>query len=273
MATISLRQVYRCPVVNQHDADVGIVDDVLFHPTEPYAVGFSVKPHRIGGIIPLPMRYLTFAMAEFDTEGRLKVKVDALEGVAESTITREAKSAWGAKAERRSGVLWDETVVYYGQEVVTEDGKTLGKISDARFNPETGGIIALQITSGATSDLTLGKRTLAGELVHGFEPARHAVIVANEATQAQYGGGAAQTTGKATASAEKFAEEMGEKAAVAAEKVGEAAIQGAAKAAVYTERALKAAAKSETGRKAKKMFSSFATNFKEALNDERDEEA
>lgn len=272
MTTISLRQIYRCRVVDQTGNDIGVIDDVLFHPVEPFAVGFSVKPKRVGGIIPLPTRYLTFSMTEFDDEGNLRIKLDVSGDVGQATIKRESKAAWGAKAERKTGILWDDTVIYYGQDVVTEEGIRLGKISDARFDPETGSIVGMQVSDGPTSDLTLGKRDLQGEWVRGFNASLFAVTVDAQAGQVKYDGGAAQAAGQAAATAEKFANEVAEKTAEVAAQAAEVAIQGAAKAAVYTERALKNAAKTETGVKAKKMFYSFAKSVKNAMDEAREDE-
>lgn len=270
MTTISLREIFRYQVVDSKGEPIGIVDDVLFHPVEPFAVGFSVKPTRIGGVIPLPMRYLTFAMTELNDENSIKIKIDASEKASKSSVKRQAKAAWGAQAERKTGILWDDTVIYYGQDVTTEEGTRLGKICDARFDPETGEILALQVTDGTTSDLALGKRDITGAYIRGFDAARHSVVVSNEAARIEYDGGAAQTVGKAAATAEKAAAEIVDKTAEVAGKAAEVAIQGAAKAAVYTERALKNAAKSETGRKAKNMFFSFATSFRDAMQDEHE---
>ena len=107
--TVSLRQIYRCQVLNQKQELVGTVDDVLFHPTRPRAVGFSVKPFRLAGIVALPTKYLLFENAQFNSEGQLTVVLDG-EAPADEKQQRKAKVAWDARAEKQL-VKWRSTSV------------------------------------------------------------------------------------------------------------------------------------------------------------------
>lgn len=256
MATVSLRQIYRCQVVDQNREVIGTVDDVLFHPRDPLAVGFSVKPFRVGGVVPLPKRYLSFHRSAFDSDGRLEVVLD--EDIAdEKKATKEANAAWGTKAERELGFLWDDTIIYYGQAVFTESGAHLGKVSDARFDIESGTINGIQVTAGTAADAALGKRTIPGKSVLGFSLEHYGILVDDSAAEIPFEGGVAESAGKATAVATD-----------AAQKVTETAVKGIAKATVYTERAVQQAANSPAGKKARGWLSSFAENVKEAMKDE-----
>ena len=258
--TVSLRQIYRCQVLNQKQELMGTVDDVLFHPTQPKAVGFSVKPYRLGGIVALPTKYLLFENARFNSEGQLSVVLDGAVP-SDEKAQRKAKMVWDARAEKQLGFSWDESVIYYGQLVYTENGHALGKISDARFDLATGELMVLQVTAGTTSDAMLGKRTIPGTLVRGFDSEVFGVVCANAAEDIELDGGMAEQAGKAAA-------EVAGVASVAGKKMGDAAIKGAAHAAVYGERALKRAAQSQTGKKTKKWLTNFVGEIKDAMNED-----
>lgn len=259
-ATVSLRQIYRCQVLNQNQELMGTVDDVLFHPTKPQAVGFSIKPYRLGGIIALPTRYLLFENATFNAEGQLIV---ILEGQAPTTDKerKAAKHVWDTRAEKKLGFSWDESVIYYGQEVHTQGGTALGKVSDARFDLASGMVSVLQVTAGTGSDALLGKRAIPGALVRGFDATTFAVICDNAAADILLDGGAAEQAGRVVATAAEAASDAGK-------KIGEVTIKGAAKAAVYGERAIKQAAQTPAGQKTKTWLKGFVKDFKDAMNDE-----
>lgn len=267
--TVSLRQIYRCQVLNEKQEVMGTVDDVLFHPNKPCAVGFSVKPLRIGGLIALPMRYLLFENTALNEEGQLVV---ALDGAVPTSPKEEkaARNAWNARAEKTLGFSWDESVIYYGQNVYTTQGALLGKVSDARFDLDSGEVSVLQVTAGTTSDSLLGKRAIPGSMVHGFDAEQFGVICADEAADIDYEGGVAEQAGRATEVAVEAATVASKAATEASKKVGEAALKGAAHAVVYGEKAFKKAAKSDAGKKTKKWFDGFVKDFNEALHDDSD---
>ena len=254
--TISLRQIYRCQVLNQKQELVGTVDDVLFHPTLPKAVGFSIKPYRVGGIIALPMRYLLFENTSLNDNGQLVVTFQGKEPQTEKE-QKAARSAWNVRAEKILGFSWDESVIYYGQNVFTLGGEPLGKVSDARFELSTGAVSVLQVTAGTGSDALLGKRSIPGVLIKGFNSETFGVMCENSAADIELDGGAAKQAGKAAVVA-----------ADAGKKIGEATIKGAAKAAVYSERALKQASQTKAGKKTKKWLNSFVQDIKDAMDDE-----
>ena len=250
MRKFSLREVYRCTVLSPEGNEVGTVIDVLFHPLEPRAVGFSVRKSLVSGMVPLPTQYLALDMTSLTQGGALAVVAK--------------KSAWGSSAARSRGFDWDSTVIWYGQHVETVSGERLGKVSDCLFSLEDGSVGDLQVTGGATADATLGKRAVRAEYIVGFDPGRHCILVKDEASSAQFEGGAAETAGRVVGEAAATASEYGEKAA-------KAAVVAAATAAVYTEQAVKRAAQSETGRKARRWLTSIVDDVKEAMGDDDDD--
>lgn len=243
MRRVSLREVYRCEVLDFEGRQVGFIADVLFHPTEPRAVGYSVRPHLMAGVVPLPTRFLALDVTELSSEGELAVVAK--------------KAAWGGAAQRKMGFSWDDTVIWYGQFVETESGEVLGKVADCLFSLQDGTIGGFELTAGTTSDVTLGKRAIAPELIQGFSLDRHAIVVADRARSADFQGGAADAAGRAVGTA-----------AVQVERAAEATVVAAAKATVYAERAVKKAAQSDAGKKAKRWFSSIVADVKDAMGDD-----
>ena len=244
MRKVSLREVYRCTVLSPEGKDVGTVIDVLFHPTEPRAVGYSVRPSIISGIVPLPTKYLALDKTSLSDDGALAVVAK--------------KSAWGRSAQRAQGFEWDDTVIWYGQHIETESGEQVGKVADCLFSLEDGSAGDVQVSGGTTSDVTLGKRRIPASDIIGFSPTRHCILVRDGAACTQFEGGAADVAGRAVGKVTATAAIHGEKAA-------EAVVVAAAKATVYTQAAVKRAAKSDAGKKAKSWFSAIVNDVKDAM--------
>lgn len=240
--SLSLREIYGVPVVDSQGNELGKIDDVLFHPLLPFALGFSVKQPRLGGLIALKEKYLSFNYIRINKEGLIEVIGEQKKG---------AKAAWGEGATKSQGIDWEDSVIYYGQEVYTEKRKTLlGKLSDARFNVDTGEVTTVQVSESASSDLMQGKRSFSGALVKGFDLDELRLIVDESVAKIPYEGGAK------------------EKLAEAGEKALESTIKGAATATVYAEKGIKAALETKTGKKASSFFRKMAADFKEALDDD-----
>lgn len=250
---VSLREVYRCPVISHKGILVGYVNDVLFHPTEPRAVGYSVNPPRIGGVVKLPTKYLALDATTLNSDDVIAVTVKDV--------------AWGGKAEKFLGFDWELTVVWYGMPVLIESGDPIGKVSDALFSLEDGSLGGIEITGGTTSDATLGKRSVPPEYVRGFDHPAHAIVVDSRAAALPYEGGLADSAGKAAAQMSEAAQ----KASVVAERATEVAVVAAATATVHTQRALKKAAQTNAGKKTIGWFKSLAADVKDAMGDPDDE--
>jgi len=246
---VSLREVYRCTVLDPDGKEVGTVIDVLFHPREACAVGYSVRQSLVSGMVPLPTKYLALDKTSLTPDGALAVVAK--------------KQAWGGSAARSHGFEWDSTVIWYGQYVETVSGEKLGKVSDCLFAIEDGSVGDLQVTGGATADATLGKRTVRSELIVGFDPERHCILVKDQAANAQFEGGAAEVAGRAVGEAAATASVYGEKAA-------KSAVVAAATATVYTQQAVRRAAQSDAGRKTKRWLKSIVSDVKEAMGDDDD---
>jgi len=162
--------------------------------------------------------------------------LDRVRFVDEGVVLDEPKGAWDAAAAKRLGYSWDDTVIWMGMPVVSESGEKLGAVRDGLFDEKSGAISAIGLTGGLTADAALGVRDL---------PA--------SAVAVETSGGAAAAAGRGTAVATK------------------AAVEAAAKAAVYGKAAAKAAGQSEMGKRAAGWFKAIKDEVVDAMGDPDDE--
>jgi len=200
---------------------VGRLVDVLFHPTEPRVVGFTVERPDVLLMIRRSDRYVAL-----DRTSILKDRVVV-----------EGPAAWGGAAAKRLDISWERTVVWLGMPVRTESGTALGRVRDARFDESDGRLESLDLTEGVAADTALGTREFSASMVRGFEG--DAVVVSDEVKSVPTDGGAAAVAGKGAARAKVGAEQ----AAVAAGKAAKVA-------AAYGKSAVKAASKNPNTKKA-----------------------
>ncbi|MBI5232280.1 MAG: hypothetical protein HY876_08970 [Coriobacteriales bacterium] len=222
MPLLSAHGLEGVDVFNDRDKFVGTVGRVLFHPSEPRAVGYEIERPRLWLVIKRGPAYLALDSAVPRNE-----KV---------TIETPGRDAWGKRAAKRLGFSWDDTVVWRHMPVHTRSDKPFGNVSDVIFEPD-GPIRRVELSEGVAADVALGCREVDGPLVIGFDG--QVVRVEDAAAEVDFTGGAAAMAGKGTALA-----------ADAATKAGAAAGRAAGKAVAYGKSAAKVAAQSETGKKA-----------------------
>lgn len=221
MPTVSGR--YRTRVVGERGRRVGRVVEVIFDATEPRVVGYVVERPRFLWLFDRKDRMLAFDSTR-KQEGRLHVTGSA---------------AFDAKAEKRLGIEWDRTVVWRGMPVVAENGERVGTVGDVGFAKD-GAVTRLMLSGGVASDVAVGTREIAGELVRGFDG--NAIRVDDAAADAEYAGGAAAVAGRTAASASVAAERAAEKAkdavaAAAASETGKAAAKAGKTALGWVKKA------------------------------------
>ncbi len=212
---------------------LGRVNHVLFHPTEPRAIGIELQPPAIGMVVERKPRYLALDAVEWSKDG-LRLKAPKMES--------------NAAAAKRLGIDWDVSVIWRFMGVVTESGEVLGLARDVRFDPADGRITKLRLTRGATSDVAIGAATLDGTLVLGFDG--EDVRVADAASQVDAGGGVARQAGRGAAIAK-----------IAAEETAKQAIGGAVNIA-------RAVSKANVTKKAARGWKAMKDSFLEGLNED-----
>jgi uncharacterized protein YrrD len=234
---VSLREVYKCIILNQNGKRIGVVDDVLFHPTEPRAVGYSVTRDRLGHVIKRSDKYLALDSTELTCDG----EIAAIE-----------KDAWDSRAEKQMDFEWDDSVIWYGQHIHTRSGQHLGRISDALFSLEDGSVGAIEVTDGTISDVTLGKRTIPVGMIERFDlDDMYAIVVSDEAAKCTYHGGLAVTAAHITDRVSRATKAIAEHGPVAL------------KATPIVAKKLAKAAPRKTGR----MIGSLKSRFKEGYDE------
>lgn len=223
----SLREMDRLAVYGEKHKKTGVrkrigrVVEVLFHPSEPRVVGFTIERPDILLMVRRNDRYVALDRAE----------------ILEDRVHVGGSSAWGGSAAKRLGIVWERTVVWLGMPVQAESGRALGTVRDARFDEHDGRLDSLELSEGITADTALGTRRFSADLVHGFKD--DAVVVSDEAISVATGGGAAAAAGKGAA-----------RAKVGAEQAVEAAGKAARVAAAYGRSAVKEASKNPNTKKA-----------------------
>ncbi len=233
---LSLLDVSRQDVYSAKGKRIGRVADVLFAPGATSVVGFVVSRPRLLFLIDRNDRYLALDRTRFSADG---------------LVVADANGAWDGSAAKRLGHSWDDTVIWVGMPVSTESGVKLGSVRDGLFDEKTGEISAIGLTGGLTADAAVGVRDLPASVVVGFDG--QAVRVKDEAIAYETSGGAAAAAGRGTAVAKK------------------AAVDAAAKAAVYTKAAAKAAGQSDVGKRAAGWFKAIKDEVVDAMGDPDDD--
>jgi len=234
--TLSLREVSRYSVYSAKGKRIGRVVDAIFHPEKAEVVGYLVQRPRILFVWDRKDRHLALDRTTVREDRRLEV---------------DGRDAWDAGAARRLGIGWDRSVLWVGMPVRTKGGTALGTVRDGLYDPETGVLEALGLSTGVAADLAVGVRDLPAREVVGFDG--ETVVVVDAAAKVELGGGAAAEAGRQTAVAKKVA--------------GDAAT----KAVAYGKSAAKVAANSETGKKAMGWLKALKDEVVDAMGDPDDD--
>ncbi len=184
-------------VLSAADKPLGKVAHVLFHPSKPLAVGVEVVVPRLGYVVDRPRRYLPLAGLERE-DGFLRYGGKKLPSRASS--------------EKTLGLSWDETVIWVGQQVMTESGSPLGYVRDVVVSAR-GEVRKLKLSGGMTADAAIGRQEVIAEDVLGFDG--KVVRVRDVAEREGLSGGLAAAAGKGSAYAKVGAERLAASAAAA----------------------------------------------------------
>ena len=234
---------------------IGKVRACVFHPYEKRFVGVIVK--RPDAALMFHRKDLFVAYDAYDiTDGRM--------------VLREGGLTDGA-ACKAMNISWDDCVLWVGMPVMTKRGATLGYVGDIVVERESGAIVTLEVTAGATANAILGVRSIPVDLIKGFrqgigmalstydeegeERILGAILVDDAAAAIPTEGGVAEKAGEATAKVTHKAHEAVETVKPAVSEA--AAVTGKAvnKGAYVTGRQLV---------RAKGMFSGFKEEYQKA---------
>jgi sporulation protein YlmC with PRC-barrel domain len=176
---VSLSELRGQPVCDGRGKQLGTVDEVLFHPQQMRAVGVSVRP------MPGAFSLIQAALRK----GGARRKYASL------NLQCMRNPPQGDPEN------WDRCVVFRGMPLVTAAGVHVGRVHDATLDTANGALLTVDVTSGAATDVTLGKRTLPASDLLRFRQAPadsaepHLLVVADGAGAAPHEGGLAATAG------------------------------------------------------------------------------
>lgn len=267
---------------------IGKVRRFVFHPSEKRVIGFIVKRPDVA---------LMFRRSD------QFVAIDRIQVADEGVIVSSQPDAMGARALKRLDANWEKCLLWLGMELVTEDGRKLGRVGDVRFDAETGEVESVKLDEGAAARFILGEEYIPESMVRGFrfgvgsriadyaeggesdsdsesgadpetEANSGAIVVSNEVDSLTPEGGIAERAGAATARAtqkgkqalNKAREQGTEAATKAAAKAKEAASPKMEELGGKAEDALSKGAFA-TGRqigRAKGMFAGFMDEYRKA---------
>lgn len=253
------------PRKNDPDATkkVGRIRSFVFHPKEPRCVGFLIKRPDIALMFHRKDLFVAFNGYHMQ-DGDIVLNDDA-----------GSKDKGACKA---LSINLDECVIWVGLPAITQDGTVLGVVDDVVFDSETGRVLNVELSQGATANTLLGRRVLPAQDICGFkrgmgtqlymaddddERAKGALLVRDTAKAAEVAGGVAEKAGAATAVATDKAKRTYKKVRT----VAKPKVQEASKAAGQAvEKGVYATGK-QIGR-TKGMFKNFADEFKKGMNGE-----
>lgn len=224
---------------------LGRIAEVLFHPQRAEVVGYVIERPRV--------LYL-FAIRKDAFLARDRVSFDG-----EQFVAPAGGDAWEAKAARRLGFSWDDTVIWMGMPVRTESGRGLGVVRDGLFDTETGAVAGIGLSGGVTADLAVGTRDVPARFLRNFDGTH--VVVADEMLGVQTDGGAAAAAGRQAAVAKQAGGELAKGAAAAAKT-----------AAAYGASAAREVAKSKTGKKAIGWLKALKDEVVDAMGEPDDDD-
>ncbi len=254
------------PRKNDPDATkkVGRIRAFVFHPKEPRCVGFLIKRPDVA--LMFHRKELFVAFNGFHIQDG-------------DIILNDAPGSKDKSACKALGINLDECVIWVGLPAITQDGTNLGYVDDVTFSAETGRVLGVTLTQGATAKALLGQRTLTPDQICGFKRgigtqlymaddddanALGALVVKDSAKEQAVEGGVAEKAGEATAVAADKAQRTYAKVKTQAEPkvkdAAKAAGEAVQKGAFVTGR--------QIGR-TKGMFSNFADEFKKGMNGEK----
>jgi sporulation protein YlmC with PRC-barrel domain len=236
-----LRDIEGSRFAGADGVDLGAVEHVLFHPSEPRAVALMVRPDRVFGVVKRAHAVVPLAGV----------------GIGEHTASiDEEKLPPEAQVARELGYDPETTVIWRGMAVASATGEPVGAVYDVEFSPE-GRVLRVQVSTGVAGDIAHGLLEVGGDEVRGFDGS--AVVIAPEPQDLRADGGLALKAGKQAAA-------MRAGASATAKAAGEALVD----ASYLTGRAIGAAAATPVGRTARSAWRGAAAAVREAMKDDED---
>lgn len=190
---------------------LGRIHNVVFAPFKKgqssQVVGVMVQKPDIAGMIKQEDAFVT---------------LESLETIEQGLFVKEPEKNIDKAAIKRLNLDFDNCILWHGMEARTKSGKSLGYVSGAEFDQFTGVVSAFLVGDGAGSEALVGSFAIKPEWLLGYS--NGAMVLSDEAADAQLTGGLAAKAGEGYAVAAAKASEATAKAGKA---VAEATEKGA----------------------------------------------
>lgn len=252
------------PRKNDPDAvkKLGRIRAWVFFPKELRCAGFLVKRPDLAWMFHRQDTFVAFN------------GFDIIDG---DIVIRDDKGSKDKNAYKTLGVSLDDCVIWIGMPVMTKDGTSFGIVDNVDFDAETGKIIAIDVSQGATANTLLGHRRIPANEILGFKRgmgtqlyvtddddpnALGAILVSDSVKQTDVEGGLAEKAGTATAVVADKAKKGAEKVKPQVKKATKAAGEAVNKGAYLTGRQIT---------RASGMFGKFKDEFTKAMNSDDDD--
>ncbi|MBF4809565.1 MAG: hypothetical protein HXK23_05040, partial [Lancefieldella parvula] len=190
---------------------LGKIHNVVFAPFKQgqssQVVGVMVQKPDIAGMIKQDDAFVT---------------LESLETIEQGLCVKDPENNVDKAAIKRLNLDFDTCILWHGMEARTKSGKSLGYVSGAEFDQFTGVVSAFLVGDGAGSEALVGSFSIKPEWLLGYS--NGAMVLSDEAADAQLTGGLAAKAGEGYAAAAAKASEATAKAGKA---VAEATEKGA----------------------------------------------
>ena len=190
---------------------LGKIHNVVFAPFKQgqpsQVVGVMVQKPDIAGMIKQDDAFVT---------------LESLETIEQGLCVKDPENNVDKAAIKRLNLDFDTCILWHGMEARTKSGKSLGYVSGAEFDQVTGVVSAFLVGDGAGSEALVGSFAIKPEWLLGYS--NGAMVLSDEAADAQLTGGLAAKAGEGYAAAAAKASEATAKAGKA---VAEATEKGA----------------------------------------------
>ena len=133
------------------------------------------------------------------------VTLESLETIEQGLCVKEPEKNIDKTAIKRLSLDFDNCILWHGMEARTKSGKSLGYVSGAEFDQVTGVVSAFLVGDGAGSEALVGSFAIKPEWLLGYS--NGAMVLADEAADAQLTGGLAAKAGEGYAAAAAKASE------------------------------------------------------------------
>jgi uncharacterized protein YrrD len=183
---------------------IGKVHNLVFSPNGHTVVGIMVKRPDVAGVVK---REDTF------------VALDSLQTYEKGLLVAgdgDGDAATDAAAVKRLGLDFDACIMWGGMDVVTRSGDPLGYVIDVTFDMATGAVDTFYVSDGELAASLAGSLAVPASMVVGY--AHSAMVVEDEAKNAQVAGGVAAVAGEGFAKAKAAGKSAAHEAGVAAGK-------------------------------------------------------